>query len=367
MRNKMKNQNPIFSLLGIVLILSIGFTILSSNKQNTLEVYNNSDIVKQEEITTEEKQIDTFIYENEKYGFTIEIPSNWEKVIKDGYDTFIHPASSSSIQIQVQEYDPIINQTSADVLSTQVVDNGYSFVNYTRLTNYSYELLYQDTSNNPYDYIEEVYWNKNAIVKLKCVFYDKNYPKILPYYTKSFESFLWYEPNKDDYRLIYSSVGDFEFAIPSNWVCSTSGNAIVCANPDNTAQLVITLQESNQTLESLTATDMTHIISSGRNGFVLKDFNTSHTKAIAYAMYNNGSDMRNKTYLIANGFYTYSFQYDYVNGAIDEIIIDNSMELFREFVSKKIIEDSETVTNKVKVEESSSIEQATAESTSIQK
>ena len=55
-------------------------------------------------------------YQDPDTGFSISIPIDWQQVTMDGYQTFIHSASASSIQIQVQDYYPQVNMVT-DVYS----------------------------------------------------------------------------------------------------------------------------------------------------------------------------------------------------------------------------------------------------------
>lgn len=338
-----RNQNPWILFGGIIIILSVLFTMCSQHKQDTLELYDETDVITTAEITTEEKVIDTFIYENTEYGFTLEIPKGWEKVIQDGYDTYIHTPSSSSIQIQIFPYDAAINNTSQESVSTDVVQKGYTLVSYNRISPSSYELMYQ--KEKTYDYIEEVKWSRDCIVKLVCVFNDENYTKIYPYYEKSINSFQWNTDDiiPDDVYLYYSSIGDFEFAVPVDWTLGTANASYVAVNADNTAQLTVTVSENQNLLSDLTATDMTNFLITNKNAFMLREFSTGTTSARAVASYNNGNPTTNKTFLFANGQYWYCLQFDYITGSFDESMSDVYAGYFREFVTKKIIEESDIV------------------------
>ena len=353
MKKYQKGKNPWILGLGILLIMSILFTKCSSGEQNKLNVYTESDVISTEqEITTEEKKIDTFTYEDNTYGFKVLIPSEWEMVTKDGFDTYIHTPSASSIQIQVKEYDPNINSCNAESLSEEIVNNGYTFINFARLTNTSYEISYQDKQTNAYDYIEDVYWNKNCIVILKCTFNDINYEKIYPYYKKILNSFSWTNEDtiQEGFLLYYSEIADFEFGIPSNWYISASGNSIVAMSEDNLAQMTVSVQEYTDNLSNFTATDMTNLIKYGKNAFMLKEFNNNYVSAVSTATYTNGDSMTNKTYLYANGFFLYSIQFDYYTGSIEDTVPQSCAALFREFLTEKTTQNAKDTTEELSSE-----------------
>lgn len=114
-------------IIGVIVILSAIFTIMSKKDQQNLNAYTKSDKVSQED-TDEDKEddldIDMSVYTDNKVGFSISVPSDWNQVTKDGYPTFIHSASASSLQIQTLDYDPSINNTSEDTISTQIAEVG---------------------------------------------------------------------------------------------------------------------------------------------------------------------------------------------------------------------------------------------------
>lgn len=338
-----KMQYPWFFIGGGIIFLSILFTMCSKNKQNTLDVYDG-DVISTQEITTENLNIETITYENSKAGFHMDVPADWTKVVKDGCDTYIHAASSSSIQIQILPYDSAINNVNQELLSSSIVQDGFTFVNYNRIDTSSYEIMYQ--KNEIYDYIEEVKWSRDYIVKMICIFNDENYSKIYPYYDRIINSFAWDTDNiiPTNLFLYYSEYGDFEFSVPYGWTFGNTNTSFVAINNDNTAQITITVSERTDLLTNLTATDITNYLNNNKNSFMLKDFSTSATSATATAYYNNGTASTNKTYLFANGQYLYSLQFDFFNGSIDDSVPDLCASYFREFVTQKIIDESQIAT-----------------------
>lgn len=338
-----KLKRPWFFIGCSVIFLSILFTMCSKNNQNTLDVYEG-DVISTQEITTEELDIETITYVNKTADFHMEVPADWTKVIKDGCDTYIHAASSSSIQIQILPYDSNINNINQEFLSSSIVQAGFTFVNYNRIDTSSYEIMYQ--KNEIYDYIEEVKWSRDYIVKMICIFNDENYSKIYPYYDRIINSFAWDTDNiiPTDLFLYYSEYGDFEFAVPYGWTTGNSDTSFVAINEENSAQITITTTERTELLTDLTAIDITNYLNNNKNSFMLKEFSTSATSATATAYYNNGTASTNKTYLFANGQYLYILQFDFYTGAIDDSIPDLCASYFREFVTQKIIDQSQIAT-----------------------
>ena len=95
-----------------VLLLSILFAF-TSNRQasDTLDVYTGEETMQNTYVEPDQKKpdIDTVIYVDNANNFSLNIPAEWTEVTQDGFETFIHQASGSSVQIQVLPYDPVLN------------------------------------------------------------------------------------------------------------------------------------------------------------------------------------------------------------------------------------------------------------------
>ena len=331
-------EKRILTVIIVVMLLAGVFTFISQKNLDKLSVYNESDKVEEQEVQKDQgKDIDMSIYTDERNGFSLSIPSDWQQVTKDGYQTFIHAASGSSLQIQVLEYDPSINNVSADTLSTEIAASGKTFSGYTRNTTSSYELLYQDYQNSTYDYIEEVYWDRSKIIKLICIFNDENYDRILPYYKKIIESFSWKRQSEipEEYYLYYSQTGDFETAIPATWTMSQADSAIVAMPEEGNAALSVTVTENSSYLDSVTATDISSMLKNGKSNFIMQSYENSKEQAIVkYTYVANKVLLNGATYIYANGTYLYFLTIEYESGAIDESMPETCASLFREFISE---------------------------------
>lgn len=185
------HEREIYSFLVGLVLLSIVFAIFSqSSSKKKLGVYSNSDKVETfSEATTETKPINTTQYEDTKAGFALNIPSDWKRINQDGTTMFVHQPSASSVTIKISDYDPSVNNTTSESLSESIAGQGKTFVNFVKNSTSNYQVSYQDLSDNTYDYVDDVYWSRDYVVTLQCVFNDQNYKKILPYYDKILSSF----------------------------------------------------------------------------------------------------------------------------------------------------------------------------------
>lgn len=189
-------------------------------------------------------------------------------------------------------------------------------------------------SDNTYDYVDDVYWSRDYVVTLQCVFNDQNYKKILPYYDKILSSFQWTTKNTipEDISLQYIQSLNFETGIPSSWSVSQADNAIVAMSQDNNASETITILNSATSLTNITATDFSSVLKNGKNNFILGDFSASSDKVTAsYSWSDNTQNYIGKAYCYSDGKQLYLICFDYIENSISEDLPDNCCKLFRSF------------------------------------
>ena len=333
-----------FKILGGILVLSFIFTIVAQQQQKKLDVYSETDKVeKKQDVEEEAPEIATYIHTDAENHYSIEIPEEWERVTQDGYDTFIHSASGSSVQIQVKDYDPAINNLTAETASTQVAENGYTFVSFEPLDNNSYDLRYQDMKNSTYDYIEEAFWDREKSITLICVFNDQNYEKIIPYYEKILSTFAWdmQDPIPEGYRLFFSEGANCEFGLPATWELGESNGAIYATDSETGASLTANAQKYTSYLDDVTATDITSLLNRGYDNFMLKSFDTSHEKAVAvFTHIVDNVQYTTQTHLFADGETLMLLSFDYEQGTMEDSIPETCAGLYRSFAGVKNQNDS---------------------------
>ena len=334
--------NPLVLIFGIIILGSLMFTIISQKKQNSeLKVYQEEDNVENLETPTEETiDIESFTIADDEAGFSINIPEGWQKIKKNGYDNYIHSPSVTSVGIEITDYEPYVNSYNEVDMASNITNNGYSFVSFTKKSSSSYEFIYQDIKDSTYDYIDEVLWSKNNIVTLHFIVKDDNFSKMSPYLDSIFNSFTWHKDTEiipDYIYLIYMDYGDFEFGMPADWTIGSENNTVYATNSDNTAQMTLTVTENSSSLENVNGYELTSVLQPTRSsGFMLQSFNAEQTKVTATAAYynNEGINMVNKTYIYTNGVYQYNFQFDYISGVLDDTYTDELMTYYREFFLK---------------------------------
>ena len=115
----------ILILIGVMLTV---FLTIATSKKN-LDVYTKKDstYTMESEVETEE-DIETELYQNQEAAFTMEVPTGWNYVKKDGYDTYVHSASATSIQFQLLNYYPQVNNATQESLAQTYVSQGMNLM-----------------------------------------------------------------------------------------------------------------------------------------------------------------------------------------------------------------------------------------------
>lgn len=330
---KKRNRNPAITVMILVAVFSFITTfIINKKNDDSLEVYRIPEHV--ETVQEEEAAADyeSQIFVDNENRFSISIPKDWQKVTKSGYPTFVHKESASSIQIQVHDYDPGINSVSAETLSAEIAGKGFTFVSFTRINASQYEVLYQDYANATYDYIEEVYWDRDRIIKLVCTFEDENYDKLSMYYKTMLDTFVWnrQDPIPDGYYLAYIEEGGFEAGVPDTWVTGSTDTSFYAVDDETGAYMTVTPLRNVGYLDDFTSMDMTSLVQNGKPSFIMESFQTSHDKAYETSIFiQDNIQYRDYAVLYSKGTYSYLLEVIYETGSINESVPQICADLFR--------------------------------------
>lgn len=332
-------------ILVVIAVLSFIVTVLGHQAQKKPETFNGKDTISQVSTTAKHVQVDTYKYRNKKLGFTIEIPRTWNQLTQNGNTTFMDRNTGATLEIEIDKYDPNVNVMDNSNASTQIPDN-MVFEGFTKDTGSPhYELRYQDmSSKSPYDYLEEVYWDRDHIVKLLCIFPDKYYKDLTSYYTTIIDSFDWNSSNPvpSGYNLVYinNDSYSFEFGMPSEntWSTGTQNGVIVAQDTKTGMQMTLSTIADSNPATSITGSDVAQLLSSNRANFIMENLNTSKDYAQATSTYVvNNQQWIDKSYIFSDGYNWYIQSFDYQNGSNTDIP-DTSAKLFRSFLPEKVKE-----------------------------
>ncbi len=325
-------------VIGAVIVFSFVFAIVRQNNNDTLSVYTDTDRVETEEGAGEEEEEEEIVleyYTDPERGFTIGVPEGWTQVNQDNGVMFVDSASVSSIQVEVGSYDPSVNNASAETLAAGVADEGMTYTNFQWVTDTHYELMYQDLDDQTYDYIEEVYFDRDSVVTLTCVFNDANYSTLIPYYEEMINTFSWTQtdPVPEGYFLYYNESLQFETGVPSSWTMSYTDTSVAAMDGDTGASMTITVQQTGLYLDDVSATEMSSFLGSGTSGFIMSSYEHDSTSAVVTTSYiQDNIQYQNPYYIFSDGEYWYIIAFDYEEGTLaDETLPETCAGLFRSF------------------------------------
>lgn len=301
-----------FILIGSMLILFL----VSATKQENLDVYTggNSTYTVESESETNKKVISN-TYMNSLINLSMQIPDSWQHIIKDGYDTYVHSASASSIQIQVMSYYPMVNNATVDSLSESYSTRGMEITEFQFLSDNSYYLIYQSKGlSGITDYIEYVIWDRQHVAKIVVTFNDENYDKLKDELWYCLDSISWdYEdPITEGYYLTYQIEGDFEYAVPDQWTTGASDTTFYAYEEDTSSSFTVNTIQDSTMLSDITELDYSNFLSNGKSNFILNQFQQSENNIYGEATYiNNETQMSVIQEYYANGTYQYILTYEF--------------------------------------------------------
>jgi len=342
--NGFDNKSKLIFIIAGIALLSLFFTIFSQkNKNETHPVYTKPNKIEQVSVTPEPTKpaFEAQIYTYSDPDFSINIPSDWDKVIKSGYDTYIHKATGASIQIKVHNYDPNVNNITAETENNNVLEKGMTFLGFTKTSTSSYEVLYQDIGTTTFDYIDEIYWDREYIVELNCIFDDYYYKDLKDIYDTMIHSFVWNksDPIPADYYLTYFPDG-FEAALPDAWLSSMEGDSLYSYDEATGAYLTYAVGGSIDSLSSITANDMiSQMQDMSMSGFFMDYFSATDELVKAQASYYLGDVKWHEEYYILKDIYsTYHIRFFYPDGVLLGDMPGDIVGLFRSFNVEDTIE-----------------------------
>lgn len=335
LRNKTRKEKLIILILSVLLIAAILFITISKTRQGGLAVYmNNNTVNVWDNEDSDDLNVSLVSYTSDKLKLGFYVPEDWTKKDIENGVVYMHDKSGSVFRLNISDYTPEINNISSSAISTNLVEQGYSFISFSRISANCYQVLYQDKQGVVNDYIETVYWDRSHIVTLSCSFSDKNYQGIIPYFDKIISSFKWvYEnPIPTGYAMYYNDYVGFEVAVPADWTYSSTGSAIQFADSQSGSVITLGLGSPVSSLATLSATDMTSLMKNGTTNFMLKDFTTSESIAYGLATYTlNNSQAVYEQYIVSSKEYLFYISANYYSGKLSSDVaktVTSSLKVF---------------------------------------
>lgn len=314
-----------FWYLYVIGIMSLAFFVIATSKKQ-LQAYRSgidSSIYTIDSEQETEENVPMTAYKADNIDLLMQVPDGWPRITKDGFDTFVDQASGTSIQIQVLDYYPEVNNVSEEYLTDSLYGQGYTLSEYYRDSGNTYTVIYNKSNESGViDYLEYVVWDRKHVVKIKAVFNDKYFTHMKTAVKNTLNSIQWnYEdPISDGFYLVYKVDGDFEFAVPLNWSYGETDGAAFAQDPDTGATLTVTLNPASVYANQITQIDYTGLVGEGKQNYQLQGFAQYDDHVHGEASYTvNGEQAAVVQDLYANGAYLYLVSYECPYTAADSL------------------------------------------------
>jgi len=336
---KLKFLNKKYSIWVILVILIVmasliivyfqGNSELSSYTGNGISAVSSESSIPPVDL---EKQV------NDTYQYVIGIPEDWKRVIKNGYETYVHSATATSVQIQISKYTPDILLVSGESESARLLSENYILYSFQKYDATTYSIIYQkDNSNNTKTiYIEMTYFDREDIVRVVYTVNSRHYEQMSNVITAIIDSFVWDKSNPfpSGMGLYYSVYGNYEFAYPSDWIIGTSGNAYLVQDEKTGATISIVAVQNSVSYKDYSKLDYTNYTSKSRNNFLLQTYNATDNIIYAQSTYTiDNTPMILTQYLLTSGTYEYAITFETPRSAFDSQaqLFGNIINTFRYF------------------------------------
>ena len=320
----------------VVTMVLISLLMLFFQKDDTLDAHVGAGVSEDSKINSEETY-ELNYYEDETYGYAIGIPNDWTRVTKDGYNTFVHSPSGTSLQIQTSDYSPQLLSVNEVSLKTQLENVGCKLLNFNWYDKTTYNVLYEKVvAGNKIIHAETTFFDRAHAIRLFYTVKEENVSRISRLINQMNNSFRWERKNPfpDGMTPYYSEYGNYEFVYPSDWTTGISNNTYIAQNTSNGAIISYSATASKATYETFSKLDYVNYASKGRSSFILRNYNADKNVVYAESTYMlNSTTMVLIQYLIANGNYEYaiSFEVPYNVYESNKSIISEVINTFRIF------------------------------------
>lgn len=317
------------NIIAVILVVSVlGALIwpfISASKANLPEY-----VAPEPTPTPEPVYMDTVPYQSDTQPLSAIVPTEWTKVIKDGYDTFVNPIDGTSISFQISDYQPSLNMITAESISESISRSNGILGKFIKMSTSSYVSVYEVDG---VDYFEYVLWDLDTAVRVYICVDASRFSAYYDDLTHILDNVVWEPDNPipDDYSLYYNEFGSFEFGVPVDWVGGIS-DGIYTASSDTGANMAVSLIETADTLEGLSQVDYISVVGNTRQSFMLQSFSNAGNVMSATSTYmENGISYTMIHNILSTGTFQYEFIFTCPNEYYEQegIKFVKAMELFR--------------------------------------
>ena len=295
----------------IVIVLSVllaGIYTLFSSSGSALPGY--VDQPKPPEEPSPLNILETVLYTDERIGLTVGIPDGWQKIVRGGFDTFVHP-DGSSMQLQIMDYSPSINMVTPDSIASDVQSIGGVLSEFLRISTSSYIIVYKIGDAN---YIEMNIWDRQVLARIQFTLSDENYGIYFDTCMNIINTLIWerLDPIPADFALYFSEFGGFEFGIPIAWnYVITEDGVLAATNPHTGTVMYVSVIATDNTFHGVSQIEYVQVMGANRNSFLLQSFTNDGNAIAAEATYYVGETQYGLAqYRVSTGWFQYAFSFE---------------------------------------------------------
>lgn len=302
----------------IIVFVLISLMVIYFQTNDSLGVYTDVTTTTATPEESEKPKVELITYQNDELQYSIGIPEGWTKVIKGGYETYIH-STGTSIQIQLGEFSVGLLNATAETMKDEISKAGYKFTKLQWVTNSSYTLVYEEIpqfeSDTPTSlhYAEATFFDFQKMIRLVYTVENRYSEQLNNEMIAIFDSFKWDGKGQipSGVWFHYSSYGNYRFATPDGWKVIQSSNTYIAQDPKTGTQIIMSATQSTADYDKLTQADYIAFASKGRENFALNQFVHEGDTIFGNATYTaNNTPMLLIQYLIASGKYEYSLTFE---------------------------------------------------------
>lgn len=194
MRMVKRNISGFSVITAFIVLFTVVFTLFHSNKPLTPYIESSNENVSK----SEKSERDYITYTDDELHFSISIPSDWTKVIQNGYHTWICKEYNSSFQIQKFPASAELLNITGDTICQEITALGGELLDFFWIDEWNYTVsyrMYQKSGTTAH--IELTAFNTKNAVRFSFVITETNYDKISDTVEEMIDSFVWDRFNVD--------------------------------------------------------------------------------------------------------------------------------------------------------------------------
>lgn len=328
-----KPKNVISILIVVVLLAALIISLFQSagtNQPAYIETESSQSIALPEK-TAEDFGLTPYV-DNEN-NIALYIPVGWSKAIQNGITTYICPKDSSTLYIEITDYNPAISNLTVEQLQQTTEKNGESLSSFQRLSNTALYYEYE-ASGIVYSVLSQ--WSLDKTITITSAIQStalSSYSEMLEFI---FNNVVWDSQSSipAGFIMYYNSFGNFEFGVPDTWNYIIEDGIFYLINEETAAVISVSVTETAATFESVSQIAFASVLGQGRSNFILRSFTNTGTIIQAEASYSsNGQSYIIIEKILCTGMYQYDFTFTGPEAyySQDGQVFETATNLFRVF------------------------------------